>query len=246
MARRDQPYLPLYIQDFMTDEKLAECSAAATGVYIRIMCLMHKSEDYGKITLSPKDLDLFGGTNNIHRFASKLNRHMPYPVEIIQAALLELIEEKVLYIENSQLCQKRMIKDGELSNIRAQAGKKGADITNQKFSPESKSSSKPEKRQKKSKSGDSKMSYAENVLLTEKEFNSLVEKFGEMASKRMIEILDNYKGANDKTYKSDYRAILLWVVDRYEKEKKDHGAKEVKSDIRSSEKGLRRDYEESF
>ena len=43
MALRDQPYLPLYVQDFLTDEKLAECSAMATGVYIRLMCIMHKS-----------------------------------------------------------------------------------------------------------------------------------------------------------------------------------------------------------
>ena len=40
MALRDQPYIPLYVQDFMTDEKLNECSAESTGVYIRIMCLM--------------------------------------------------------------------------------------------------------------------------------------------------------------------------------------------------------------
>ena len=34
----------------------------------------------------------------------------------------------------------------------------------------------------------------------------------------MIEILDNYKGQNGKKYKSDYRAILNWVVKRYEEE----------------------------
>ena len=44
MALRDQPYIPLYVQDFMTDEKLSECSAESTGVYIRVMCIMHKSQ----------------------------------------------------------------------------------------------------------------------------------------------------------------------------------------------------------
>ena len=52
MALRNNPYLPLYIQDFMTDEKLAECSPHATGVYIRIMCLLHKCEIYGKFLLN--------------------------------------------------------------------------------------------------------------------------------------------------------------------------------------------------
>ena len=41
MARKDLPYLPLYVQDFLTDEKLMECTASATGVYIRIMCVLH-------------------------------------------------------------------------------------------------------------------------------------------------------------------------------------------------------------
>ena len=48
MALRDQPYIPLYVQDFMTDEKLNECSAATTEVYIRLMCVMHKSEKIGR------------------------------------------------------------------------------------------------------------------------------------------------------------------------------------------------------
>ncbi len=48
MALRNQPYLPLFVQDYLTDEKLNECSAQSQGVYIKIMCLMHKSETYGK------------------------------------------------------------------------------------------------------------------------------------------------------------------------------------------------------
>ena len=37
----------------------------------------------------------------------------------------------------------------------------------------------------------------------------------------MIEILDNYKGQSEKNrrkYDSDYRAILSWVVERFEEE----------------------------
>jgi hypothetical protein len=41
----------------------------------------------------------------------------------------------------------------------------------------------------------------------------------------MIEVLDNYKGANGKKYKSDYRAILNWVVERVEREEKRGQAK---------------------
>lgn len=61
--------------------------------------------------------------------------------------------------------------------------------------------------------------YAENVTMTEEEYNKLREKFGFDDTIRMIEILDNYKGSSGKSYKSDYRAILSWVVDRLKEEK---------------------------
>lgn len=70
-----------------------------------------------------------------------------------------------------------------------------------------------------------KNSYAEFVTLTSDEYSKLVEEFGENATKRMIQILDNYKGANDKKYKSDYRAILNWVVDKYNEESQKNGGK---------------------
>ena len=54
MALKDQPYLPLYVDDFLSDEKLSLCSAESTGVYIRLMCLMHKSDEYGAVLLKQK------------------------------------------------------------------------------------------------------------------------------------------------------------------------------------------------
>lgn len=63
-----------------------------------------------------------------------------------------------------------------------------------------------------------KIKYAEFVSLTNDEYSTLIEKIGEPGTIRCIEILDNYKGANGKNYKSDYRAILNWVIKRYEEE----------------------------
>lgn len=72
---------------------------------------------------------------------------------------------------------------------------------------------------KKNKKSKPKKKYAEFVSMTEEEYKKLVEQHGEQATKQMIEILDNYKGASGKTYESDYRAILSWVVKRYQEEK---------------------------
>lgn len=129
MALRDQPYLPLYVQDFLTDEKLMECSASATGIYIRIMCIMHKSEPYGTILLKQKDKQTSKQEEN---FALKLAKFLPYTIEEIIAAITELIEAGVLQNGGDKLTQKRMIRDNEISNIRADAGKKGG-LKTQKF-----------------------------------------------------------------------------------------------------------------
>ena len=69
-----------------------------------------------------------------------------------------------------------------------------------------------------------KVQFAEFVSMTNDERSSLVAKLGEHGTARCVEILDNYKGANGKKYKSDYRAILNWVVGRYEEEQPKSGA----------------------
>ena len=122
MALRNSPYLPLYVQDFLTDEKLADCSANANGVYIRLMCILHKSEPYGKILLKQKYKQ---NESMCLNFASMLLRQMPYLMSEIHDGLEELLENKIIEIDGDYLLQKRMVKDGELSEKRAVAGKKG-------------------------------------------------------------------------------------------------------------------------
>lgn len=126
MALRDQPYLPLYIQDFMTDEKLAECSASTTGVYIRLMCLMHKSDHYGVILLKQKYKQ---NTDQIKNFSSQICKQMPYDFHTVTKSLEELIHEKVISIEGDKLIQKRMVKDNDISEKRALSGKLGGEST---------------------------------------------------------------------------------------------------------------------
>lgn len=81
-----------------------------------------------------------------------------------------------------------------------------------------------------------KNKYAEFVSMTEEEYKKLVDKHGDILTKRMITALDNYKGSKGKTYKSDYRAILSWVVDKVLNEnKKDqsYNNKSNKKDVKT-------------
>jgi len=63
-------------------------------------------------------------------------------------------------------------------------------------------------------SNEDKIQYAEFVFLNKDEYLKLVVRHGEFWTKKMIQVLDNYKGAKGKQYKSDYRAILSWVEDK--------------------------------
>ena len=135
MALRDQPYLPLYVMDFVTDEKLEQCSAESTGVYIRLMCYMHKSVPYGTVTLNQKcksDGDAVAG------FAKMLSRPMPYDTAVIERSLKELIEMGVLTLDGDVLIQKRMVRDSEISEKRAFAGSKGGKQKSSKSEAKSK------------------------------------------------------------------------------------------------------------
>ena len=122
----------------MTDEKLIECSAESTGVYIRLLCIMHKSQEYGKILLKQKDKQ---NDKQILNFASKLAKQMPWDMETILRGLTELVNEGVVTIDGDTLFQKRMVKDGQISDTRAKSGKKGGKKTQQKESASSSSSS---------------------------------------------------------------------------------------------------------
>lgn len=61
--------------------------------------------------------------------------------------------------------------------------------------------------------------------MKEDEYNKLLSEFGEEDTKRLIEILNNYKGATGKRYKSDYLAIRNWVINRLQEEKRRRGVK---------------------
>lgn len=57
-----------------------------------------------------------------------------------------------------------------------------------------------------------KTKYADFVRLTKEEHEKLVKDYGKLFTDACIQKLNIYKGANGKKYKSDYMAILNWVV----------------------------------
>lgn len=64
-----------------------------------------------------------------------------------------------------------------------------------------------------------KIHFADFVSMTNVEYEKLVNTYGKNFADQCITILDNYKGSSGKKYKSDYRAILTWVVDKVKEQK---------------------------
>jgi len=94
-------------------------------------------------------------------------------------------------------------------------------------------------KKEKSPSPEKKTSFAEFVTLTQTEYDTLLTNLeSEQAVKECIAILDNYKGSSGKKYKSDYRAILSWVIDKYKAKKKDSSTTLSKS-TQAAEEAIR-------
>ncbi len=70
------------------------------------------------------------------------------------------------------------------------------------------------KRGSKGKMEEEKIHFAEFVSMTNAEYDKLVSTYGKDFADQCINSLDNYKGSTGKKYKSDYRAILSWVIDK--------------------------------
>jgi len=129
MALRDQPYLPLYVQDYLSDEKLSCCSLSSQGVYIRILCVLHKSETYGGILFKQIPKQNF---SSIEYFAFIISKQIGCTIQEVSDSLEELLFFEVLRIrqigieeKTDFLYQKRMEKDFDVSLKRSANAKKG-------------------------------------------------------------------------------------------------------------------------
>jgi len=130
MARKDKPYLPLYVQDVLTDERLIECSAESHGVYLRLMCILHKQDKYGLLCLKQKHKQ---SESKFENFALMLGKQMPFGQKQIQDCLQELNDEGVICVDDFSLYQKRMVSDGELSLVRSNIGKTGGSSVTKQY-----------------------------------------------------------------------------------------------------------------
>ena len=210
------PAFLFYSSDFlsgtmlMTDEQI--------GQYIKLLCLQHqkghlKEKDILNICKT-YDEDIFSkfikdedGNYYNERLEYEANKRKAY-TESRRNNLKKVHMET--HMDNHM--EEHMNDHMENENININ---ENIDINNNKDN---------RKRGSKGEKKEEKIHFAEFVTMTNAEYEKLVSTYGKDFADQCITILDNYKGANGKKYKSDYRAILNWVIDRA----KQDNAKQIK------------------
>ena len=224
------PAMPFYVGDWLKCPEVKVLPPDVRGLWFDMICYMWESVERG-VMVKPT--------------------HHPYSKdEIVRMIGLDcnnsdkwldiLIENGVCAIRDTDgaIYSRRMVRDEDIRQKRSKAGKMGGTKTAKllkKSNMDQPSETPPpplttEQKEKAEKA--KKYKYADYVTLTKDEYAKLSSQYSDDSAKRMIDILNNYKGSSGKRYKSDYMAILNWVVDRYNEELQKNGI-ERKTDERN-------------
>ena len=227
MAKKRIQMMPFDTADWLRCPELKVLPPDIRGLWMDMLCYMWESVERG-VMVKPNG-DIYTQDEIVRMIGKDASGSDTWLDRLIFGGVCAVREDGAIY-------SRRMVRDTEISQKRREAGLKGGSSTKTKVFdrkpverkekpseptlpmdiPDTPPPLTQEQAEKAAKA--KKYKYAEFVTLTRDEYAKLCEEYGEDPAKRMIEILDNYKGAKGKKYKSDYRAILTWVVDRYNEE----------------------------
>ena len=221
MAKKQEIPMPFFTGDWIRCPELRVLPPDVRGLWMDMLCYMWESVERGVMVMpngqpcTKEDVVRIIGTDSSGS-TDWLN---------------VLIENKVCEVrEDGAIYSRRMVKDNLISEKRRLAGKKGGESTKAKvFIPKAEAALPtpqqqpdevtdppqltPEQQEKVEKA--KKYISAEYVTLTRDEYTKLCIKYTEESAKKIIDMLNNYKGAKGKKYKSDYFTIRGWVKDKY-------------------------------
>lgn len=219
----------------ITDTKIlnmrADYGLEGYGLYWTIIEMMRNEEDY-KLEIS----------KNTYRAIKTLTNTTIDVEKYIQDCLddYELFKQDEEKFYSNSLLKRMEVKEKKSEIARERANKRwngnANEMQKQCTSNANKIKENKEKKNKINKSKlkkeqEEKIHFAEFVSMTNAEYDKLVSTHGKEFADQCITVLDNYKGSSGKTYKSDYRAILNWVVDKV-KEQQAKNKKETGFDLR--------------
>lgn len=201
------PAFLFYSSDFLSGTMLM--SDEEIGQYIKLLCLQHQ-----KGHLKEKDMLNICHSYNEDIFSKfKKDEEGNYYNERLEYEA----NKRKAYSESRRNNRKK--KDTDEEDM-----KKICNSYEEHMENENKNKIKNKVLNKEKRKGDSKgekekekIHFAEFVSMTNVDYEKLVNTYGKDFTDQCIKKLDDYKGSSGKTYKSDYRAILSWVVDEIKK-----------------------------
>lgn len=178
-----------------------------------------------------RETDAFALRSHYDSIAFDMQTHSTLIKSIVESFDLFVVENGFFYSKSLKERMKYKVEKSEKARKSAQVRwdkeKKDANA----LRPECDRNAIKESKVKKSTVKEKKVKYHDFVLLKKDEYDKLEKEHGESGVKKIIEILNNYKGAKGKTYQSDYLAILNWVVKRYSEEKGKTSSNPFEEDI---------------
>ena len=110
-----RPAFQFYPSDWLRDTALRSCSTGARGLWIDMICYMHEGNPYGHLKVADKVI-----------LPSNLARMVGETLEVVEGWLEELRHAGVYdTAEDGSIYSRRMIRDENLRQIRANGGKLG-------------------------------------------------------------------------------------------------------------------------
>ena len=213
------PAFLFYSNDFLSGTILM--SNEEVGKYIRLLCLQHQRGH-----LKEKDMLNICNTYNEDIFSKfKKDEEGNYYNERLEYET----NKRKAYSEsrrNNRVSKEKITYEKDMLNI-CNSYEEHMENENENINKNIILNKDNRKRGSKGKKEEEKKHFAEFVSMTNAEYDKLVSTHGKSFADQCVITLDNYKGATGKTYKSDYRAILNWVVDKVNQSTK----KQVKGGI---------------
>lgn len=112
-----RPSFQFYPSDWRKDTALQFCSLAAQGLWINLICIAHECEPYGHLIINGKPMDNQSIGRIVGLSAKECKKLLD---ELFNAGVCSINDEGVIF-------SRRMLRDEDIRNKRAQGGKEGAE-----------------------------------------------------------------------------------------------------------------------
>ena len=146
------PWTKWYWQDYLSDEKLSDCSLAAQGLWMRMLGYMARSEKRGYLLLNGKQNESKMKANEKQNESKILAKRTHTEEQIIEQLLNELEENGVFSRdEDGVIFSRRLVREAEISRIRSEAGRIGGRPSLKKEQKQNESKMKANEKQNESK-----------------------------------------------------------------------------------------------